>query len=76
MDEQLADRFVATVATVVGGALLWAAWRQPSWWRDLPKVQWIERRWGPAAARLVSAALGLGLWALAGVILTGWRMSW
>ena len=76
MDEQMADRFVAAVASVVGSLLLWAAWRQPPWWQDLPKVRWMKRRWGEATARFVSAALGLGLWVLASVILSGWRMSW
>ena len=76
MDEQIADRFVAAVASIVGSVLLWAAWRQPLWWRDLPKIRWMERRWGSGPARLVSAAAGLGLWVLAGVILSGWRMSW
>ena len=72
----MADRFVAAVASLLGSVLLWAAWRQPRWWRGLPKVQWIERRWGASSARLVSAAMGAGLWVLAGVILSGWRMAW
>ena len=76
MDEQMADRLVAAVAGLLGGLLVWAAWREPSWWQELPRVRWVKRRWGAATARLVSAVLGLGLWALASVILSGWRMSW
>lgn len=45
------------------------------WFYQLPKIQWIQRRWGRPGARLVFCTLGLALVVWGAAIACGWTLS-
>jgi hypothetical protein len=53
--------FVGGVAGILGLLALWAAIQNHDWFYELPKIRWIEERWGRARARMVYAMLGIAL---------------
>lgn len=66
------DVFMAGLALVLALLAIGAAVRNRDSYYRLPKVRWIDQRWGRGVARLVYAVMGLILLVLGIVILSGW----
>jgi hypothetical protein len=73
---QRLDLLVGCVAAIFGLALLVGAAVDGSWLMSLAKARRLVDAIGKTAARLVLAALGLGLMAIGAMIASGWRVNW
>ena len=67
---------VATLAGLLGMALILGAVLDGNWLLTSPKGQRLTETLGRTASRVVLALIGLALIALGGVIASGWRMQW
>ena len=68
------DWFVGALAILLGAACLIGGALNAEAFYQLPKMRWIERHGGRAAARLVYILLGVGLIVLGTAIARGWRL--
>jgi small neutral amino acid transporter SnatA (MarC family) len=66
------DLLMAAVALLLALLALMAAAGSREQYYRLPKVRWIDERWGRKAARVWYAIMGLLLAALGVAILSGW----
>ena len=57
--------FVGGVAGLLGLLALWASIQNHDRYYQLPKIRWIEDRWGRTRARIFYAVLGIALLAVA-----------
>lgn len=69
------DLLVGAIAVIIGIILLAAGLFPINWFLNLPKLHWIERRWGRASARAVLVLVGIGLLVLGIAVAGGWQ-SW
>lgn len=60
--------FVGGVSLTLGVLALLAAIQNKDWCYQLPKIEWIERRFGRSVARAFYAALGVLMISLAAAI--------
>jgi len=68
------DLFMAGLALILALLAIGAAIHNQDRYYRLPKVRWIDERWGRGVARIVYAVAGLVLLALAILILSGWTV--
>ena len=66
------DLFMAAVALLLALLAFSAALGNGEHYYRLPKVRWIDERWGRKTARVWYAVMGLALAALGVAILSGW----
>jgi small neutral amino acid transporter SnatA (MarC family) len=66
------DILMAAIALVLALLAFKAALGNRDHYYRLPKVRWIDERWGRRAARVWYAVMGLLLTALGVAILSGW----
>jgi hypothetical protein len=70
-----ADVFVGIVAMVIGVASLAAAVTNREYFYQFPKIRWIEKKGGRAAARAFYTLLGVLLILLGAAIACGFRFN-
>ncbi len=63
--------FVGGVAAVLGLLALWASVHNHDRYYQLPKIRWMEDRWGRTTARMAYAILGVVLLALGAYVSLG-----
>jgi len=68
------DVFMAGLALMLALLAIGAAVPNRDSYYRLPKVRWIDQRWGRGVARVVYAVMGLILLALGVLILSGWTL--
>ena len=68
------DLFMAVLALLLAFLAFAAAIHNRDHYYRLPKVRWIDERWGRKTGRAVYADMGLVLLALAVAILCGWTL--
>ena len=66
------DVFMAGLALLLALLAIGAAMHNRDRYYRLPKVRWIDQRWGRGVARVVYAVMGLLLLALGILIMSGW----
>ncbi len=66
------DVFMAGLALMLALLAIGAAVHNRDSYYRLPKVRWIDQRWGRGVARVVYAVMGLVLLALGILIMSGW----
>ncbi len=66
------DVFMAGLALLLALLAIGAAMHNRDRYYRLPKVRWIDQRWGRGVARVVYAVMGLILLALGILIMSGW----
>jgi len=66
------DLFMAGLALLLALLAIGAAVHNRDGYYRLPKVRWIDERWGRGVARVVYAVAGLVLLVLGILILSGW----
>jgi hypothetical protein len=71
-----ADWFVGGVAIVLGIVALVHALSASERVFELPKMRWLERRYGKKAAKIMLGVLGLILIALGAAIALGFKVNW
>ena len=70
------DITVGAVAVIFGVALLAGAAMNGPWLMQLAKARLLAGSIGATAARLLFAAVGIGLIVLGIAIASGWRINW
>ena len=68
------DLFMAGLALILALLAIGGAVHNHDRYYRLPKVRWIDERWGRGVVRIVYAVAGLVLLALAILILSGWTV--
>jgi hypothetical protein len=66
------DLLMASLALMLALLAIGAAVHNRDRYYRLPKIRWIDERWGRRVARVVYAVAGLVLAALGILILSGW----
>ena len=66
------DLFMGGLALTLALLAIGAAIHNRDVYFRLPKICWIDQRWGRGTARIVYTVAGLGLAVLAILILSGW----
>jgi len=69
------DLFMAGLALMLALLSVGAAIHNRDSYYRLPKIRWIDERWGRRRARVVFALAGLVLAGLGILILSGWSFS-
>lgn len=70
------DLFVGAAAGCVGSFFVFGALLDANWLMNLPKPRLMAESLGRTAARVVLAAVGLGIIAIGCLIAAGWRIDW
>ena len=68
------DIFMAVLALSLALLAFMAAVQNRDQYYRLPKVRWVDERWGRKSARVVYAIAGMVLAALGVAILCGWSL--
>jgi hypothetical protein len=68
------DLCMAGLALILALLAIGAALHNRDSYYRLPKIRWIDERWGRRVARIVYAVVGLVLAVLGVLILSGWSL--